>query len=667
MVYSHRYVVISFIFWTMVHSAYPVEITENIGTLRDHVELDELVATADRVQRDALTVAANVTVITAKDIARMNAQSLPEILKFSSGIEVADRFGNGRKSTVDIRGFGETAASNTLVLVDGRRINGADLSGIDWTTIPLDRIARIEIVRGGNGVIYGDNATGGTINIITKEGYENNRIFLEFDGGEYETYNPSIDLSGSLIDGSLTYSFNGGYRDSNGFRDNGFFRNKTAAMGLNYHNESGLTIEISGGVKDDRYGLPGSISEAENRRSTTDPDNFAETAESYLRLVPRYQLNAIGEVNVAVDYRVQEQFSLFVDPSSVIESVTDITEIGISPQFRNKFHTAGVAGRLTVGFDFFQSDIDSELVFDGSLTASEGRRTSNAAYIHEVIAVLENTLFVDLGYRHDRVNHDFEAARDTTRNVDAAKFGLTWNYLSNNKIFLAYDRSFRTQLLDELGGSFFNEPLKPQISEQLQLGLEHLLGFGLRSKVTVFEIKTDNEILFDPNFVDPNAPLPFPGQNVNYEETRRRGIELELNLKINDRMETFVNYTHIDPELTAGDYQGNSIPGVAKNSGSFGLYVTPFEKLTVSARARWVDDRIILGDWENTVDWDDDFFVTDVKISYALGDFVLYGGVNNLLDEEYSEIGGFNSAAGVEIFPSPDRNFVFGVRYSRSF
>ena len=85
------------------------------------------------------------------------------------GVVVRDFYGTGKTASVDIRGFGETAPLNVLVLVDGRRVNEIDLSGTDWTQIPIDQIERIEIVRGAGSVLYGDNAVGGVINIITKK------------------------------------------------------------------------------------------------------------------------------------------------------------------------------------------------------------------------------------------------------------------------------------------------------------------------------------------------------------------------------------------------------------------------------------------------------------------------------------------------------------------
>ena len=85
---------------------------------------------------------------------------------------------------MDRSGFGETAALNTLVLVDGWRLNNPDLSGADWKLIPLDRVARIEIVRGSRGsVLYGDNATDSVINIITKQGADGLRFGLEAPAG----------------------------------------------------------------------------------------------------------------------------------------------------------------------------------------------------------------------------------------------------------------------------------------------------------------------------------------------------------------------------------------------------------------------------------------------------------------------------------------------------
>ena len=118
-------------------------------------------------------VGTSSSVITAENIRQSAAQDLPQILSQQAGIQI-QHIGagvNGARDVVDLRGFGASATSNVLVLVNGRRFNDFDLQGFDFSSIPLNSIARIEITRGKPGaVLYGDGAVGGVINIVTKNG-----------------------------------------------------------------------------------------------------------------------------------------------------------------------------------------------------------------------------------------------------------------------------------------------------------------------------------------------------------------------------------------------------------------------------------------------------------------------------------------------------------------
>jgi iron complex outermembrane receptor protein len=123
--------------------------------------------TATRFDDTATRYPIGVSVITAQDIERSTASTVPQLLQSLAGIRTRDLSGSPNVQ-VDMRGFGIFGDQNTLVLLDGVRISEYEQVPVNWASIPLASIERIEIMRGGGAVLYGSGATGGTINIITK-------------------------------------------------------------------------------------------------------------------------------------------------------------------------------------------------------------------------------------------------------------------------------------------------------------------------------------------------------------------------------------------------------------------------------------------------------------------------------------------------------------------
>jgi len=135
------------------------------------VMMEEMVVTATRQWEEVRRVPAHVTVITERDIAASGATTLIDVLDRVEGIHFRDYSGNSPQAMIDMRGFGgDNPFGKTLVLVDGRRLNRPDMSSINWLQVPLSQVERIEVVHGPSGVLYGDGAVAGVINIITKQG-----------------------------------------------------------------------------------------------------------------------------------------------------------------------------------------------------------------------------------------------------------------------------------------------------------------------------------------------------------------------------------------------------------------------------------------------------------------------------------------------------------------
>ena len=181
-----------------------------------------VIVTATRFAASIDTAPVNVTTITAEDIARSNATTLSDVLKAQAGVSVSNLFGiSGSKAKVDMGGFGGNSGQNTLVLLNGRRLNDVDLQGANLAAIPLDSIAQVEIIHGSGTVLYGDNAVGGVINIVTKNGFDGKGGTLKLQAGSFQTQRLSGDLRTMANDTALSVAFDG--LKSSGYRDNSAF------------------------------------------------------------------------------------------------------------------------------------------------------------------------------------------------------------------------------------------------------------------------------------------------------------------------------------------------------------------------------------------------------------------------------------------------------------
>ena len=236
---------------------------------------EPIVITPDRTSVEEELAPSNVTVISQEEIQDSGAKTVGELLDSSLGVEIHNMGSNSKTDTADIRGFGDTALSNVLVLVDGRKINTIDTSGPDLTQIPVETIGRIEVIRGAASVLYGDNAVGGVINIITKKGEGRLTGSVEYDGGSYGASSENINVGGSQK--GLSYQMNQKYSNNDGYRDNSYLLDKDYDGKFSYSLTDALTINSGIVWHQDNYGLPGALSAAEmatlGRRGSTFPDD----------------------------------------------------------------------------------------------------------------------------------------------------------------------------------------------------------------------------------------------------------------------------------------------------------------------------------------------------------------------------------------------------------
>jgi iron complex outermembrane receptor protein len=593
-------------------------------------------------------------------------------LRTEPGVVVRDFFGNGSKAAVDIRGFGEQAAQNVLVLVDGRRVNQMDLSGTDWTQIPVEQIERIEILRGGGGsVLYGDNASSGTINIITKSGAGKPSLHLEGSYGSYDLNTQKAAFEGETK--GLSYVLTGSREATHGYRDNSYFKSGDTSAKLSYQvPDTDLLLRFRAGLHKPESGYPGALSSAalaaENRRFSSFPDDYSKGTDYHYAYGFDKGLGGWGQFSFDGSWRTETAYTNFVGANSGFNPILEkeVHTVGFTPKVVIDKAVLGHANTLVAGFDFYRSDyktdnFDTNDVIQNFIAVN---KLTRGAYFQDKFSLWPR-LHAVAGYRYESAKYEFDyedyAAFFANAPVDqdrptmgrAYNFGLVLEHMKNSELFVTFNQSYRLPVGDE----FFsygipNFTLLPQESRNLEAGIRQRITDALRASLTLYRMNVKDEIFFNPI----GGPFGF-GQNQNYDETVHRGLETGLEAKPWRWLRLFGNYTLTDAQFAGGVFSGKNVPMVPSNKWTAGAGLK-FGSLGINTAATFVGDRQFINDEANRYPALKDYFTLDANVSYDFGMLTLIVGVNNILDQQYSEYGVRSAATGAyNLYPSPGANY----------
>lgn len=643
----------------VVLSAMPVKAEE-----RETLKIGEVVITATRYEEKLSSVPAHVTVITEEDINNSTAQNIPDILRTEVGIHVNDIAGNQRNITVDIRGFGETAGLNILVLVDGRRINQADLSGTDWTQIPLDRVKKIEIIRGGRAsILYGDNASGGVINIITKDG-DLFKTGADIAIGSYDTFRGSAYLSGSSK--NLSYYLSGSYLSSEGYRDNSDTEAEDFGLNLSYYPNDFIKLSFSTGYHKDNTGLPGALKESNfsagaSRTDSTHPDDFVEVEDYYFKGGPEFYFWGDSLFKIDTSYRRRDFLSFASFDGGNFTGSTEIKTVALSPQLLLKNETGKVKNSLNIGVDYQKAEekILNDSLFFGTRTTGEFelQKENYGYYLHDEIRAT-NKLLISGGYRYDRAEFTFYPSTPghTTMDEDLFTAGVNYNFYGKSYVYFSFSKSFRYPVLDEMFSFFrstINTRLISQRSDDYELGIRYYFTDNIYAQANLFRIDTDNEIFFN--------PAVFANENLD-GTTRRDGVEIAFNAKPFEWLALKGSYTYLEAKIKDGPFESNDVPNVPGHKATLETVFSLGKGVSIALNGVYIGERPFVSDFENNSGKQEGYIVVNSKLKYQWKSLTAFLDINNLFNKEYSEygvLGGFPVEKA--FYPSPKRNFLIGL------
>lgn len=622
------------------------------------------------------------SVITAEEIARSPSHSLQDILAREPGIQVQNLFGGiaGARSVVDMRGFGAAAASNTLVLVNGRRLNDIDIAAIDLAAIPPASIERIEVIRGNSGaVLYGDGAVGGVINIITKTGAgAPPSARVAGTAGSFNHREGAISGQGAM--GPFSFSAHGNFINTDGYRVNNELAQRNGVGEVRYTTEQGSAyLTLTGdeqhlGLPGGRRVAPGINQLVTDRRGAATPFDFADkqgfsaTGGVTRRLAPGL------EVILDAGLRRKDQqagfFSATGFPFTYVD--TTLTTMSVTPRVVFEGPLLGLRSRVLAGVDYYDTSYDSDRSqFRGAapIHVYDLGQSTFAGYWQQSVALLPTT-DVSFGARlqrntvtaRDRYDPTAPGAFDVqglpldkSETQHALHAGLEHRFTDAFAVFARAARSFRLPNVDErVAMNPFLVPtsfdLKTQTSRDVEAGVRvEANGFRLQSSAYLMELT--NELHF--------SPATFT--NVNLDPTRRTGVETLASWQVTDTVRLRGGVAYTRAVFREGAFAGNDVPLVSRWTGSAGVSWDIWQKwLVLDVGARFIGPRRLDNDQANVQPQIPAHAVVDLRLGGQIDHFVWSIAVQNLLDADYFDYGIASAFAlnTYNAYPQPGRTFL---------
>ena len=602
---------------------------------------ENVVVTATRIATPIEQVASSITEIDAADIDARQQRSLPDVLRDVPGLNLVQSGGEGGQTSIFMRG---TNSNHTKVLMDGIEVsdpsnpNGA----YDFGKFSAADIARVEVLRGPQSGLYGSDAIGGVVNVITKSGNGPLSLSAEAEGGSFDTFNQSASASGSLDDFHYRVSLAHLHAGATPVtpldllppgqkRNDDYFDNVTASTKLGYDLTDNFDLGFVGRYSDSLSKVTGDAFDPVTFASFPSPlqtriDTLSYDTRGTAHLV-------LGPIDQTIGFGYSSTVTSDMDPNN-----------GPIPSSGNRIKLDW-QGQIGIA--------DGETIVLGAETARDAIHvpikagiTTNAGF-GELQSSLPGLLGGGVDF-HNSVSVRYD---------DNSRFGnkATWHVApvlavaaTDTRLHASYGTGFKAPSLDQLFESFpaffffANPNLKPETSAGYDVGLDQTL-FGITGGVTWFHNDIKNLIATD--------PVTF-STDVNIGRARTQGLETYLAWQPIDTLKLRADYTYTEAEDLALRQELVRRP---KNKASLDARWQAMEALGLDASLLYV------GSW---IDGSRDFSVSrlnahpyvtaDIAASYTLTDnFALTGRVANLFDKTYENPVGFLQ---------PGRAFYAGIK-----
>ncbi|MEN8261133.1 MAG: TonB-dependent receptor [Pseudomonadota bacterium] len=586
-------------------------------------KLDTLVVTATRTETELREVGSSITVITADEIESRRAVSVSDVLRGVPGLDVVQSGGLGKQTSVFMRG---ADSNHTLVLIDGVEMNDpSDPAGaFDFADLLVDDIERIEILRGAQSTLYGSDAIGGVINIITKKGSGAPRYFLQSEGGTYDTFKVGGGVSGGTD--LLRYNVNASRLETENFSvadkrlgnsERDPYENTTVAARFGFKPMDALdfdwTLRYQEGDSDlDTCFDAVTFLTCDDPNARSDNESLFTRFQSNLTLFDGLWKQTLGVAYTDVDRDVDDKVDP-LNPFSLGKLWFEGKKLKADWQHIVRLHETNI---LTFG-------AETEEQWMRSNSVSRKSFNTTGFYLQDQIRLLDR-FFTTAGVRVDDQNRI--GSRVTWRLAQTINIDETGTRLKGS-----YGTGFKSPSLFDLFDPIFGNPdLRPEKSRGWDVGVEqNLWAERVLIGATYFQNIFIDLIGFDFDL----ANLTFRSENIG--RAVAEGVESFIEMRPIEDLTLRGNYTYT---RTRDDATKERLLRRPTHKGSFDANYRFLGNADVNLHI------LMVGDREDFPSRAAGYVRVDLAAGYQVNKYLkVFGRVDNLFDKKYQEALGFGA------------------------
>ena len=533
---------------------------------QEAITLKPIAITSTAIATDELKSTDAVEVYTQEDIEKAHVQNVYEFLNSQTSVVTTPSYGNPFAQLVDVHGYGTSNGHNNVVItINGRKLNNVDNVPQLLASISPSSISRVEIIKSGGIVSYGDGANAGVINITTKQTNETEVSFYAgaynaFDGAFYTGYKGeklSVSANAEAFKTGGTRTVN-----ANGDKDESSIT--TGSVNLEYKATQDLNLRAGASFSRTDVVYGGVMTQAQYESK---PYQFAGYTANLL-----FDTNSMS---LGATYDVSDNLSFKIDTNNE-RKVSDYKPSYGSSNYdydslKASLNYVGEVMALTFGYDGFYGD--------RAQNQNVTSKNNNAAFAMSEFYLGSHTL--KAGYRYEKVSYEYKEAGENLKQDDSlngVELGYNYAFDKEKSVFLNYAHSYQSPVVDMFFATVyapptyapvtsFNSFIKPMKADSVTLGLNQIQADN-KLKVSIYYVSLNDEIYLYKNL---GNPYDF-GTNTNIDKSSKYGLDFYDKYLVSDEFNVAINYNYvqaiIDEEkgLNGEDYAGNSLPGVSAHN-----------------------------------------------------------------------------------------------------